>query len=239
MSDVKKIKFELILCIVAAVVVFIIWLLPTILSVHGVNRFEAVHQAISGLFAGLAFIGLIYTIILQREILDTQKQELEQTRKLMEEQKIESSIIEILSNHDKFISNMKVVRDNETDAYESIKHSSDTLLDFTKEAKSLEEYIEFLEDFFKASFGEFGSYFIRIEVLLDLLIKGSESKNKQLFLNYFISHLNPSEVLIIFAYSLTNEGKDLSDKIQSSGWKSKTFIEDFFRPSHTTSPPSQ
>lgn len=226
MSDIKKIKFELILCIVAAVVVFIIWLLPTILNVHGVNHFEAVHQAISGLFAGLAFIGLVYTIILQREILDTQKKELQATRDIMNAQKLEATFINIISNHEKFVSNMNIDRNADCKGFHVIKKISDSfMIDSTL---SIDEKISLFEKTFASHFGVLGNYFTRIELYLDFLETSEDTHHKTILFKYMQSHLNPSELVIVSAYCLTKKGSTLLAKMQKVGWLSRDEIEKFF-----------
>lgn len=69
-----------ILCVQAAISLLAFWLLPD-WPTRG--QFGDVFGGANALFSGLAFAGLIYTVLLQREELSLQRKELELTRQEM------------------------------------------------------------------------------------------------------------------------------------------------------------
>jgi hypothetical protein len=74
-----------------AVFIAIIWLLSVWITYpydKSVPSFGDVFQALSALFSGLAFVGLIYTALLQKSELSLQRVDLDLTRKELEGQRI-------------------------------------------------------------------------------------------------------------------------------------------------------
>ena len=69
------------------VLVLIIWILSTVLIITGIDNwpdrgtFGDLFGAVNALFSGLAFAGLIYTIVLQKEDLALQRNEIALNRK--------------------------------------------------------------------------------------------------------------------------------------------------------------
>ena len=58
-------------------------------STFGIGEFGDMFGAVNALFSGLAFAGLIITLILQRQELELQREELEQTREELKNQRME------------------------------------------------------------------------------------------------------------------------------------------------------
>lgn len=69
------------------ILVVIIWIGSTVLIMFGLDNwsdrgsFGDQFGAVNGLFSGLAFAGLIYTIVLQKQDLEMQREEIAQNRK--------------------------------------------------------------------------------------------------------------------------------------------------------------
>lgn len=71
--------------------------------------------AINALFSGLAFAGIIFTILLQRRDLSLQRQELEETRKefiqqneTLKKQRFENTFFQLLSLHTEIVGKLKI-----------------------------------------------------------------------------------------------------------------------------------
>lgn len=131
-----------------AALVFLAWLFSWFLLNYLVNSATqgdlAVEQlrgvfgdkfgAINSLFSGLAFAGIIFTIILQKKELGLQREELERARRLSEEQmkavsrqRFESTFFNLLDLHGRIVSNLEVMASRGAAAhvalYERLVHS--------------------------------------------------------------------------------------------------------------------
>lgn len=87
------------------ILVLIIWILSAILILYGLDdwadrgTFGDLFGAVNALFAGLAFAGLIYTILLQKQDLTLQRKEIAQNRTELKksanaQQKSEQALVE-------------------------------------------------------------------------------------------------------------------------------------------------
>ncbi len=88
---------------------------PDIKTAQFGDRFEA----INALFAGLAFAGVIFAIILQWRELGLQRQELKDTRteitgqkETLQKQNFESSFFQLLGMHSEIVNSMEMPREN-------------------------------------------------------------------------------------------------------------------------------
>lgn len=64
--------------------------------------------AVTSLFSGLAFSGLVWTLILQKKELGLQREELRQTRKVFERQAFETTFFNLLESLESYISSLEV-----------------------------------------------------------------------------------------------------------------------------------
>lgn len=83
----KKDKSQISLLTKMILLVFLVWILSAVLIIKGIDNwadrgtFGDLFGAVNALFSGLAFAGLIYTIFLQKEDLQMQREEIAQNRK--------------------------------------------------------------------------------------------------------------------------------------------------------------
>ena len=63
---------------------------------------------INSLFAGLAFAGLVYTILLQRKELKETRDEFVQQNHTLKQQRFENTFFNLLSNHNSLIDKMQI-----------------------------------------------------------------------------------------------------------------------------------
>ncbi|MDC0176825.1 hypothetical protein OAJ14_01540 [Polaribacter sp.] len=82
----EKVKSRIGLLTILIIIVVIIWVASATLIIYGLDNwsdrgtFGDLFGAVNGLFAGLAFAGLIYTIVLQKRDLELQKNEIQLNR---------------------------------------------------------------------------------------------------------------------------------------------------------------
>ena len=82
----EKIKSKLGLLAILIIVVVIIWIASALFIIYGLDNwsdrgtFGDLFGAVNGLFSGLAFAGLIYTIVLQKRDLEMQRNEIKLNR---------------------------------------------------------------------------------------------------------------------------------------------------------------
>lgn len=83
----KQQKNQISLLTKMIILVFLVWALSTVFIIKGIDNwadrgtFGDLFGAVNALFSGLAFAGLIYTIFLQKEDLQMQREEIAQNRK--------------------------------------------------------------------------------------------------------------------------------------------------------------
>jgi hypothetical protein len=124
-------KNEIIVAIISVVVIIFLWLtswylIDNFITPNGTNSvleargtFGDKFGAINSLFAGLAFAGIIFTILLQRKELQLQRDELSSTRGVFEKQndmlsqeKFESTYFQMLSLFHSIVNSIDIRRNN-------------------------------------------------------------------------------------------------------------------------------
>ena len=105
-------------------IIVLCWLFP-IIGIRG--QFGDSFGAINSLFAGLAFAGVIFAIILQKKELELQRQELKETRdeirgqkeqlqaqdQTLKKQNFENSFFQLLSFHNEIVNSLELLRGSE------------------------------------------------------------------------------------------------------------------------------
>jgi hypothetical protein len=178
--------------------------LPASLGLFG-DQFGAVNA----LFSGLAFAGLIYTILLQKEELKAQREELTLTRQEIEGQKLE------------------LKAQNETLALQRFENSFFQLLGYYTHAKEKNFYSESYSGFknkynqnsgnnqgaeeryrdeFKSAnnrYGSFSSYFVILRELVDYVdgITTIDDTQKKFYIDIICASLSDHELWLLF-YSI-------------------------------------
>ncbi|MFT6987885.1 MAG: hypothetical protein ACJAT7_003750 [Psychromonas sp.] len=107
----------LIVMIYASVLIFLAWPIDEI-SINKAGVFGDSFGVVTSMFSGLAFAGMIITVLLQREELGLQREELSQTRKEISEQKkifksqnFNESFYRLLDYHKKNLSELSIFSD--------------------------------------------------------------------------------------------------------------------------------
>lgn len=199
--------------------------------------------AINALFSGLAFAGLIYTILLQREELQAQREELGHTRdeikKQREEleqqnetlalQRFENSFFNIISEHNKATS-YHVHRTH------GIHNVGKKAIDLCEEEFHKEVYKEYsvvkqqgrvaqaslilnkhlpvvIENF------PFISFYFRSLFMVFNYLKNQEFswEQKNVYIELILSQLSDGEVQLMFLYGITSQGKKFRELIEQLG----------------------
>lgn len=77
------------------------------------GTFGDMFGASNSLFSGLAFIGIVYTIYLQKKELKKQENELQETKENIKIQQFESTYFSLLSSHQGIVNSLEIVNSNE------------------------------------------------------------------------------------------------------------------------------
>jgi hypothetical protein len=209
--------------------------LPASLGLFG-DQFGAVNA----LFSGLAFAGLIYTILLQKEELKAQREELTLTRQEIEGQKLElkqqnetftlqrfeTSFFNMLSQHNQMVSEIiinqvrgkSIVRDiiNTYHLHEQIDFVA--LLRALKSGSYTEEEIkQAVNNNFEEIYSHYqmflGAYFRSLYRVFKF-IDESKIQNKRSYTDIIRSQLTDDELCLLFLNGLTNKGKNFRRYIE-------------------------
>ncbi|MGG1638257.1 putative phage abortive infection protein [Paenibacillus sp. NRS-1760] len=218
--ETKDKKEPIDILITMAVIIFIVWALSGAFVVlafkkpDGPGTFGDMFGAINSLFSGLAFSGIIYTIMIQRNELSLQREELalqrEEIRKSTEElagqkeqmviQRFETTFFNLLSMQNELtnsieISHMirgrKVFKEIHEEFYNRFNHpmykSSDKLAELS--------YISTLDHYYR-HVTTLVTFVHNDNTLLD--------NSKEMYIGFFASQCTSYEIIFIFYYSLIN-----------------------------------
>jgi hypothetical protein len=175
--------------------------------------------AVNALFSGLAFAGLIYAILLQREELEFQRQELIETRaelkgqkehlaaqsKTLQKQNFENTFFQLLRLHHDIVSAMEFDGNAGRECFESFLqnfagHYRD--LRTTSPGEMLNTaYLRFHEELQ----GRTGHYFRNLYNLVKF-VKNSDVENKQFYANLVRAQLSSNELTLLFYNCLSSLG---------------------------------
>jgi hypothetical protein len=185
--------------------------------------------AVTSLFSGLAFVGLVWTLVLQRQELSLQRKELENTRLEFKLQRFEAalfSLIDLFNEHTERIS-FKTESDNEMTGRAALEYFASELEDEYAMANLLdedgEEYTELLptgrdlaeqilsyEINYSILFeSELGPYFrLLYHCIRHIEHSDLQEHEKQRYSKIVRAYLGPSELKLLFFNCLTEKGKD-------------------------------
>lgn len=225
---------------VLGVIVFIVWICaPSLVSYfligeasekHVVNyemrgQFGDLFGSVNALFSGLAFVGLIIAILLQKNELELQRQELSETReefkdqnKTMKKQRFENTFFNLLSLHNEIVSSASIDRGNNMyftsrQVYEVIfnnfkmnyaRNSTDTSLDKTRAV---------FNDFYNRHEAILGHYYRNLYRIYDF-ISHSDIDDKIFYAKIVRAQLSNKEMVLLFyaAYFL-DSGKGFQEHV--------------------------
>jgi len=204
-------------CVLVAIhgcaVIFFTWPISEY-SIEKAGSFGDTYGWLTSLFSGLAFIGLIVAILLQREELQLQRKEISLTRAEMTKQNFEATFFQMLRLHNDIVGSMDVARGAFGQAQEV--RGRDCFVTFfaqlrgiygarrAKGAKAGEAEVPEEEDLreawlrvWKERQADLGHYF-RFVYTVVKFVKNSEADDKRLYTNMVRAQLSDAELLILF-----------------------------------------
>lgn len=195
-----------------------------------VASFGDVFEAASALFSGLAFVGLVYTIMLQRQELAFQRQELADTRreiaeqnrhfeqqnKTLRQQAADNTFFQLLALHNDIVKaiDLRLIEDGQIvalgrDCFEKL------YADFVNDYKQLTPYggaeIEVIQKSYEAFYerrqADVGHYFRSLYNIVKFVDR-SEFNDKRIYTNLVRAQLSSYEQTLLFYNCLTKYGQE-------------------------------
>jgi hypothetical protein len=224
--SIKKLSWLLITGVIAAVLlyasflIYISWPLGS-LDVSKSGVFGDSFGILSSLFSGLAFAGLIITVLMQREELALQRQELELTRdeihgqreelKIQNEtlrlQKFENTFFQMLSLHNEILKDISVNNKKGRDAFQELR----TLLRAQEKNHGIQgdrEPIRATYSKFDSLYGhEIGHYFRNLYNVIKF-VDNSNIAEKKFYTNLVRAQLSNFELSLLFYNCLSDKGSE-------------------------------
>lgn len=210
--------------IYAVVILYLTWPI-TIFSVEKSGAFGDSFGLLTSLFSGLAFAGLILTIVMQKEELALQREELSLTRKeltgqkeelkiqnlTMKQQQFENTFFQMLSLHNEILKSIDI--DASNNVYSGRDAFSYTYGRFNKyfcrkqNTDSLDAINEVYINFYVGVENELGHYFRNLFNIIKFVDK-SDVQDKKLYTNLIRAQLSSYELALIFFNCLSEMGRD-------------------------------
>ncbi len=222
----EKISFKVPLLVASFVV--LAWLLTWYLLKDQTERgtFGDMFGSVNAIFSGLAFVGVIYAILLQSKELKLQRKELRFTRKELEGQKIqmelqnstlvkqnfENTFFELLKIHNDITNGIDLIdgkgrvtqgRDCFKVFYERLKKDWGRNMNSLKGECELDRVNKTYLNFYEKHQSEFGHYFRSLFNIIKLVDRSS-IEEKRLYTNLVRAQLSSFELTLLF-YNLLSE----------------------------------
>jgi len=203
-------------------VLYVIWPV-TSWNVDKAGVFGDSFGLLTSLFSGLAFAGIVLTILLQREELQLQREELRLTREEMKnqnatlkKQNFESTFFQMVRLHNEIVASMVAVKMGAEIAharrcFEIFYGDLKNMYSSQKESELDDDDYEVMrkawERFLKDHLSNLGHYFGNLYNIFKF-IKDSEVGNKHLYSHIVRAQLSDKELLILFYNCLSNLGNE-------------------------------
>lgn len=225
------------LAIILAVCVLAIWalfwlLLSIFVDKHDRGQFGDMFGAINSLFSGLAFAGIIFTILLQRDELKLQRDELSLTREelrgqkeqmaaqndTLRQQNFENTFFQLLRLHNDIVAAIDIRQRGSSDVIalgrDCFRHFYTTFKKgwaaFQQETIGMSELdqIEYCySHFYAQNESDVGHYFRSLYNIIKF-IDGSNVDDKRLYTNLVRAQLSTFEVALLFYNALSSLGRE-------------------------------
>lgn len=218
--------------IVAFVVVFAFWIVNLGFGLYMApnqrGTFGDMFGAVNSIFSGLAFVGVIYAIFMQRHEVALAKKEIKYTRKILDDQQkqlefqnnearkqaFESTFFQMLKLFSDITSQIDLVRSDSAGHYET--KGKDVFPIFLSRLKKIyktpattmyggENFLNSYKEFYRKHNSELGHYF-RIIYNITKFIDSSDLANKKFYSNIVRAQLSDAEVAILFHNGLSPNG---------------------------------
>ena len=224
----KNFKIIFVGILVAWVICFVVAFFG---DAQGRGTFGDAFGSVNALFSGLAFLGIIYAIVLQREELGLQREELAETRKVfkgqeeqlakqaqaLQKQNFENTFFKFLSLHNDIVESFRVSIQGQSDRYGvecldyRYSYFESDFSRFREKSPELKSEIEITRKFCEKYFNEkrhiYGRYFQNFLVMLRF-IKSYLDKEENMYTDIVRAQLSTEELAFLFYYCLTMEGRD-------------------------------
>jgi hypothetical protein len=199
----------------------------------GAGDFGGQFGAVNALFSGLAFVGVVAALILQKRELALQRQELEQTREELRGQKeqleaqnrtfrqqtFENTFFQMLRLHNEIVDSLAVRLHSggsrsgrETISLMSEGFSRDFKLSATDalgdDKEALEEIATLYEEFYSNHQDQLGHYLRNLCALLEFVAANATIETSELYSNVIRAQLSTGEILLLFYTGLSELGNN-------------------------------
>lgn len=194
------------------------------------GTFGDMFGAVNSLFSGLAFVGVVFAIILQSKELKLQRKELKFTREELKGQKLqleaqnatlrkqnfENTFFELLRLQNDITSSIDLVDENNQITkgrdcfhvfYRRLRKLWGRNLDQFKGGGELERINMTYRAFYEEHQSEFGHYFRSLYNIVKF-VDNSSVEDKRLYTNLVRAHLSSFELALLFYNSLSDLGRD-------------------------------
>ena len=177
--------------------------------------------SVNALFSGLAFAGVIYAILLQREELGLQREELIKTRlefrqqnETLRKQRFENTFFNLMGLHNDIITALRFYRmGQEFAGRESFRHLyqefqtcysrvSEETPGASEDEKIRSAYIRFF-----GSWQTYTGHYFRTLYNIVKFVKNSDSDSKQMYMNLLRAQLSVNELALLFYNGLSDLGR--------------------------------
>ncbi|MEK7760049.1 MAG: putative phage abortive infection protein [Nitrospirota bacterium] len=185
------------------------------------GTFGDMFGGVNALFSGLAFAGVIYAILLQREELGLQREELIKTRaefhqqnETLKKQRFENTFFSLMDLHNDIIAALRFQRaGSEYTGRECFlffyQEFQSTFARISRENPGAPE-AQRITDAYNQFFGSWQSYtghYFRTLYNIVKFVKHSDTTHKQMYMNLLRAQLSVNELALLFYTCLSNLGR--------------------------------
>lgn len=180
------------------------------------GQFGDAFGALNTLFTGLAFIGVVYTMFLQREELNIAQAEMKSQQGLARLERFESVYFQLLDQLDQIIDGIQFDTSHGRTALNAMVR--DYIGIATSECGKdgdVETYTRSFGNWFASNSVQF-SHYLRVVVQILKHVDQSSVKNKDRYYGIFRARLSNPEIAILFFSMLNERGSVLKDLAKSA-----------------------
>jgi Putative phage abortive infection protein len=216
---------SLLLFILVAASVCSLWLYTKI-SLEALEHgdrgtFGDMFGSVNALFSGLAFAGVIYAILLQREELGLQREELVKTRaefqqqnETLKKQRFENTFFSLIGFHNDLLAALRIKRHGQEYVgrecfqllYQEFQHTLTTVNHETPDAPEAEKIRIAYAKFFQ-SWQSFTGHYFRTLYNIVKFVKNNDTASKQIYMNLLRAQLSVNELALLFYTCLSDLGR--------------------------------
>jgi hypothetical protein len=240
--------------IVAFVIVLTLWILNAVIlvGVEGHGQYGDMFGAVNALFSGLAFAGVVYAIILQRAELAIARDDLNKTKRIMDDQQnsiaaqnshtekksFEDTFFQMIGLFDRVVSQIDL-RDSQAQAYVTAQGRDtfsifvtrlERIFDKERAASSRQSLLLAYEKFYQKENKELGHYFRLLYNIMKFIDKSSV-EDKVFYANVLRAMLSDKEVALLFYNGLSPHGHEFKPLIEKYRLLKHLKREDIFEES--------